>query len=109
MNEQVKYDVIKKLVETNGNKQRASVTLGCTLRTVNRLIQRYKQEGKAAFQHGNRTRKPACMIPDSTRKEILCLYDAKYADANFRHFAQLLEENESIKVSDTFLRNLFFA
>ena len=49
------------------------------------------------------------MIPDSTRKEILCLYDAKYADANFRHFAQLLEENESIKVSDTFLRNLFFA
>ena len=108
MNEQVKYDVIKKLVETNGNKQRAAVTLGCTLRTVNRLIQRYKQEGKAAFQHGNRTRKPACMIPDSTRKEILCLYDSKYADANFRHFAQLLEENESIKVSDTFLRNLFF-
>ena len=109
MNEQVKYDVIKKLVETNGNKKRAAVTLGCTLRTVNRLIQRYKQEGKAAFQHGNRTRKPACMIPDSTRKEILCLYDAKYADANFRHFVQLLEENESIKVSDTFLRNLFFA
>ena len=28
MNEQVKYDVIKKLVETNGNKQHAAVTLG---------------------------------------------------------------------------------
>ena len=52
MNEQVKYDVIKKLVETNGNKKRAAVTLGCTLRTVNRLIQRYKQEGKAALYPG---------------------------------------------------------
>lgn len=108
MNEQEKYEVIKKLVETNGNKQRAAVTLGCTVRTVNRLIRRYRQEGKAAFRHGNRSRKPACTIADSSRNEILCLYDTKYADANFRHFAQLLEENENIKVSDSFLRKLFF-
>ena len=34
MNEQQKYEVIKKLVETNGNKNRAAVTLGCTRRTI---------------------------------------------------------------------------
>lgn len=108
MNEQKKYEVIKKLVETNGNKQRAAVTLGCSVRTINRLIQRYHEGGKQAFQHGNRSRKPACTIADSVRSEILCLYDNKYDGANFRHFAQLLLENEDIRVSDTFLRNLFF-
>lgn len=108
MNEQKKYEVIKKLVETNGNKQRAAVTLGCTVRTINRLIKRYEQEGKSAFQHGNRSHKPSCTIDEATCKAILCLYDTKYEGANFKHFAELLEKHESIKVSDTFLRKLFF-
>ena len=50
MNEQVKYETIKKLVETNGNKQRAAVTLGCTVRQVNRLIKAYREKGKAAIR-----------------------------------------------------------
>ena len=33
MNEQNKYEIIKKLVETNGNKKRAATRLGCTVRT----------------------------------------------------------------------------
>lgn len=45
MNEQEKYEVIKSLVDHNGNKHAAAVKLGCTVRTVNRLIQRYKKEG----------------------------------------------------------------
>ena len=54
MNELKKYEIIKKLVETNGNKKRAAIKLGCSLRTVNRLILKYKKDGKAAFVHGNR-------------------------------------------------------
>lgn len=108
MNEQKKYEAIKKLVETNGNKQRAAVTLGCTVRTVNRLIRRYKEEGKAAFLHGNRGRKPACTIPDDVRAAILSLYDTKYEGANLTHFAELLQEREGINVSDTFIRNILF-
>ena len=38
MNEQNKYEIIKKLIETNGNKKRAATRLGCTVRTINRLI-----------------------------------------------------------------------
>ena len=34
MNELKKYEIIKKLVETNGNKKRAAIKLGCSLRTV---------------------------------------------------------------------------
>lgn len=35
MNEQYKYEVIKNLVDHNGNKKAAAVKLKCTLRHVN--------------------------------------------------------------------------
>ena len=38
MDEQKKYDVIKRLVDENGNKDRAALTLGITKRQVYRLI-----------------------------------------------------------------------
>ena len=47
MNEQLKYEVIKSLVDHNGNKKAAALKLGCTTRHINRLIQKYKQNGKA--------------------------------------------------------------
>ena len=49
---------------------RAALVLGCTRRTINRLIIRYHQEGKAAFRHGNKGRKPAHTIPDSVKESI---------------------------------------
>jgi hypothetical protein len=39
MDENQKYLVIKKLIETNGNKKRAALTLNCSERHINRLIQ----------------------------------------------------------------------
>ena len=54
MIEQEKYETIKKLVVANGNKKRAALNLGCTVRNINRLIKKYKKEGKAAFVHVNR-------------------------------------------------------
>ena len=38
MDEEYKYKIIKKLVETNGNKQRAAIKLDITKRHINRLI-----------------------------------------------------------------------
>ena len=35
MKEQKKYEVIKKLCDSRGNKQRAAVLLGVSLRTIN--------------------------------------------------------------------------
>lgn len=46
MNEQHKYSVIKKLVESNGNKNKAALKLNCSIRTINRLIINYKMEGE---------------------------------------------------------------
>lgn len=99
MDEQKKYEVIKKLVDSRGNKDRAAITLGITRRQVDRLIIAYKEKGKAAFVHGNRGRKPAITIPDAVRNTVVDLYRTKYYEANFVHFTELLERNEGITLS----------
>ena len=99
MDEQKKYEVIKKLVDENGNKDRAALTLGITKRQVYRLIKIYKEKGKEGFIHGNRGRKPATTVPDATRQLVLDLYKTKYHDANFTHFTELLKRIEGISLS----------
>ena len=88
-----------KLVDTKGNKQRAALTLGISLRQVNRLIKGYKEFGKAFFSHGNKGRKPVTAIPDETRKLVIDLYNMKYYDSNFSHYTELLEQYEDISLS----------
>lgn len=101
MNEQLKYDVIKNIADhpDTANKDRAALLLGCTRRTVNRLLKRYLSEGKEAFIHGNSGRKPATTIPDSLRQCVVDLYTSKYRNANFTHFTELLASYENISLS----------
>lgn len=51
MNEQNKYEIIKKLVETDENQKRAATKLGCTVRTINNL----------SLNTRNRERRDSCM------------------------------------------------
>ena len=47
LKEYQKYQVIKKLVESNGNKERARIKLGLkSIRQINRLIAGYNHFGK---------------------------------------------------------------
>ena len=107
MNEQRKYETIKALVDDpSRSKQRAALVLGCTRRTINRLIIRYQQEGKAAFRHGNKGRKPAHTIPNSVKESIVQLYEKDYPDANFTHFREILEQQEHICISVSALTSI---
>ena len=100
MDEQKKYEVIKSLADHPApNKQRAALTLGCTVRHINRMLKGYKEHGKAYFIHGNRGRKPANTIPNETRNLVVDLYRNKYYDANFEHFTELLGKHEDIYIS----------
>lgn len=99
MPEQLKYEVIKKLVDEDGNKNRAAISLGITCRQVNRLINAYKEKGKAAFVHGNKGRKPVTTISDDIRRDVVDLYRTKYYDANFTHYTELLAKHENIHLS----------
>ena len=103
MNEKEKYDVIKELVDHNGNKNRASKKLGISKRQVNRLIIKYKEKGKSGFIHGNRSKKPANTLDKSISEDIILLYKTKYYDFNFNHFKDFLKKGENIDVSYKFI------
>ena len=90
MNEDYKYRIIKKLVDTNGNKQRAAISLGCTKRHIDRLIAGYLDKGKAFFVHGNRDRKPSHAFSDDFKTEIELLYINKYFDCTYTAFQEFL-------------------
>ena len=99
MNELRKYEVIKELVDHNGNKRNASLKLGLSLRQIDRLIKKYKEKGKLGFVHGNRSRKPATTLEKPISDNIILLYRNKYQGFNFKHFHEYLLEVESIHVS----------
>lgn len=103
MKEQEKYNVIKELVDHNGNKNRASKKLGLSRRQINRLIIIYKEKGKSGFVHGNRGKCPTKTLDKSISEDIVLLYKTKYQEFNFRHFVEYLEEMENIKVSYDFV------
>lgn len=106
MNEQKKYEIIKKLVDHKGNKNRAAKKLGISRRQIDCLIIKYIENGKSAFVHGNRNRKPVSTIDKSISENIILLYKNKYQDWNFKHFKEFLEKDENINVSYRYLYNI---
>lgn len=109
LNEDLKYSVIKKLVDSNGNKKRVALPFNCSIRTINRLIIKYKTLDKADFVHKNRSRKPALSFPEQTKCQVIGLYRTKYYDSNFTHFSELLKKHEVISVSFSSLKSWLFA
>ena len=67
MNELFKFEVIENVVHRNCSKNRAALKLGCSKRTINRLIKKYEEYGKEGFVHGNRNRKPSISIDPSIK------------------------------------------
>ena len=100
LKEKEKYEIIKKLVETNGNKERARIKLILkSIRQVDRLIAGYKEFGKPFFVHGNKGRKPKHTLTDELKNEIETLYTSKYFDCTYTQFTEYLEERENIFLS----------
>ena len=52
MDENHKYEIIKKLVDSNGNKKTALSKSGVQI-AISNLIKGYNEKGKAFFVHGN--------------------------------------------------------
>lgn len=106
MEAQEKYEIIKRLAEGHITKEYASITIGCTVRHIYRLLNTYRSKGKAGFVHGNSGRKPAHAIPDQQKQEMVSLYNSKYWDTNFTHCCELLAAHDSIEVSPSCLRKI---
>lgn len=100
LKEKLKYETIKKLVETNGNKERARIKLKLkSIRQINRLIAGYKEYGKEFFVHGNRGRQPKHALTTEFKDEIELLYNSKYFDCTYTQFTEYLAERENIFLS----------
>lgn len=106
MNEEKRYEVIKKLVDTNGNKKNAALKLSCSVRHINRMIAGYKRDGKSFFIHGNRGRTPVHALTKEIKQTVLDLYRTKYFDTNFTHCIELLEKYEGISISVSTLNSI---
>lgn len=106
MEEQNTYEIVKNLVDKDGNKKVAAIKLGKTERTINRLIQKYKDRGKSGFIHGNTGRSPAKAYTDEFHDNISYLYSSKYWDASIKHATELIEKHDNLKISATTLRSL---
>lgn len=108
-NEQLKYDIIKKLSNSNGSKERASAKLNCSIRTINRLLKGYRTFGKEFFVHGNRERKPITTLSKELQDKIISLYENKYFDFNFKHFYEKITTLEGIKCSYPTVLSLLYS
>lgn len=105
MNELLKYEKIKELVDHKRNKNRAAKKLGISRRQIDRLIIKYKEKGKSGFVHGNRGHVPPKTLDKSISENIILFYKEKYYDFNFNHYKKLLETKENIFVSYKFIYN----
>lgn len=107
MNELNKYNVINDLVLGKINKNRASLILNLTRRQIDRLIIKFKNEGKVAFIHGNRNKKPSTTISKEICNTILKVFTEIYeCKININHLTEILKEDYDISVSNTFIHNL---
>lgn len=80
--------------------KQVSIALGLSERRIKQIKKEVKENGVQSIQHGNRGRKPKNTISDEIKSKILELRNSyEYEISNFKHFQELLEEKENIKIS----------
>jgi transposase len=97
--EQQRLYVLTEVEAGRWRAEQAAEVLGLSLRHVWRLKGRYRQEGAAAFMHGNRGRPSPGRIDDKTRSRVKELLSGPYAGCNDHHLAELLALREGIVLS----------
>ena len=100
-----KLIAIKKVLVGEYKKKEASVSLGLTIRQIDRLINKLKDEGEKGFVHKNRGKESKRKISNEIKKEVVDLYITEYFDYNFTHFFEEIQEkyNLSYKTIDNIL------
>lgn len=87
--------------------EEAAMFLGLSVRTVRRLLSRYRgADGAAALIHGNAGRVPSNRIDDATRARLVAFATTRYADVNRAHLADLLAEREELHIAERSLRRV---
>ena len=99
-----KLIVIQSVIDGKRTGKEASNKLNLSERQIWRLVKKVKKSGVEGIKHGNRFIHQPRFITFEFKEHIknLKLSD-DYCDANFKHFQELIEEHENIKISYTSL------
>lgn len=84
--EETKYEIIEKVVNGILTRSEAEEKLELSKRQVNRLILKYKIEGKDGFIHKGKGKTNAPKTDNYLKEKIVNLYLNEYFDYNFSHF-----------------------
>lgn len=105
-----KVRVVEKILDGQMTNVEGVALLGLSVRQVIRLKKKYVTEGGArGLTHRNRGRKPKHALSVDLKHRIVALYNEKYYGSNYCHFAELLEEYESLKISPSSVRRILLA
>lgn len=107
MKEERTNNIIVKLISKEINTKQASRLLGLSERQVYRKKKRYLTLGIKSIPHGLKTNPSKKGYSNELKQKILKLYLDEYYGWNFQHFNDVLEDEYNIKVSDSFIYNLF--
>jgi transposase len=97
--EQQRLRVIIEVEAGRWTVEQAAEVLRLSVRHVWRLKAGYRQEGAAAFMHGNRGRPSPGRIGDEVRWRVKALLTGPYAGCNDHHLTELLALSEGILLS----------
>jgi transposase len=99
--------VVEKILDGRMTNVEGAASLGLSVRQVIRLKNKYVAEGGAqAIAHRNRGKQPKHTLPEELKLQVVDLYTTKYHGSNYCHFADLLEEYESIHLSPSSVRRI---
>lgn len=99
--------VVEKILDGRMTNVEGAAVLGLSVRQLIRLKKKYVAEGGAqALAHRNRGRKPKHALSEEIKHQVVELYNTKYYGSNNCHFAELLEEHESLKLSPSSIRRI---
>jgi transposase len=104
--EMKKVLVVEKILDGRMTNREGATVLGITERQVIRLKKKYCSGGAQELAHKNRGRKPAHALTEEMKNQAAELYTAKYHGSNNCHFAELLEEHESLSLSPSSVRRI---
>lgn len=107
MTELKRMIVIQSVIDNKRTGKEASQTLKLSERQVWRLVKKVKEGGVDKIKHGNFNRTPKNKIPDDIVNKVVNLKKSyEYELANFKHFTELLNERENIKLSYSTVYNI---
>ena len=101
--------VVEKILGGQMTNREGAAALGLTERQVIRLKKKYQSGGAQELAHKNPGRKPKHALTEEVKERAAALYTAKYYGSNNCHFAELLEEHESLRLSHSSVRRILLS